>query len=69
MKRIQFYKIFIITLCVFSILAYGLVYYLESNQVFDSIGLGNTAMTAIVISMLPALLISIWWWNFQGDEE
>ncbi|MAF84214.1 MAG: hypothetical protein CL797_08940 [Chromatiales bacterium] len=68
MKKMPFYKIFILTLSVFAILTYVLVLYLESKHVFDSIGVGNTVLTAMVIPMLPALLISIWWWNSQDKE-
>jgi len=63
-----FQKIFILTLIACAIPTYALVWYLESTHVFSDIGMGNTVMTAIVVSMLPALLISIWWWNSQDSE-
>jgi hypothetical protein len=35
---------------------------------FESIGIGNPLITAIIVSIFPALLVSIWWWNRQGEE-
>jgi len=64
MKKMPFYKIFILTLCACAIPTYAIVRYFD----FDSIGIGNLVITAIVVSMLPALLISIWWWNYQDEE-
>ena len=64
MKNMPFYKIYILALCAFAIPTYALVQYLD----FESIGIGNPLITAIVVSMFPALLISIWWWNRQGEE-
>jgi len=72
MKNLPFYKIFLITLSVFTIPTYALVWYLESINAFDGvgigIGMGNTVMLAVVVSMLPALLASIWWWNLQYED-
>jgi len=59
-----FYKIFILALCVFAILTYAIVQYFD----FDSIGVGNQVITAIIVSMLPALLVSILWWNYNDEE-
>jgi hypothetical protein len=64
MKKMPFYKIFFLALCVFSIPTYALVRYLD----FGSIGIGSPLITALVVSMLPALLVSIWWWNYQDEE-
>ena len=68
MKNMPFSKIFMITLCVFTVPTFVLVKYLEETRVIEGIGLGNTVMTGIVVSMLPALLVSIWWWNRQDEE-
>jgi hypothetical protein len=72
MKKMPFYKIFLITLSVFTIPTYVLVWYLESTNAFDGVGIGtgmgNTVMLAVVVSMLPALLASIWWWNRQYED-
>jgi hypothetical protein len=59
-----FYKIYFLTLCTFAIPTYALVEYLD----FESIGIGNPLITAIIVSIFPALLVSIWWWNRQGEE-
>jgi hypothetical protein len=59
-----FYKIFFLALCACAIPTYGLVRYLD----FDSIGIGSPMITAIVVSILPALLVSICWWNYQDEE-
>lgn len=72
MKNLPFYMMFLITLSVFTIPTFALVWYLESNNAFDGVGIGtgmgNTVMLAVVVSMLPALLASIWWWNLQDEE-
>ena len=62
--KMPFYKIFILALCVFAILTYAIVQYFD----FDSIGVGNQVITAIIVSMLPALLVSILWWNYNDEE-
>jgi len=64
MNKMPFYKIYFLALCAFAIPTYALVQYLD----FESIGIGDPAITALVVSMFPALLVSIWWWNRQGDE-
>jgi len=64
MKKMPFYKIFILTLCTLAILTYVLVRYSD----FGNIGIGDPVTIAIVVSILPALLISIWWWNFQDKD-
>jgi hypothetical protein len=68
MKKLPFQKIFLIILSVFSIPTYALVWYLESTNVIEGIGKWNTVMLAVVVSMLPALLASIWWWNLQDED-
>ena len=68
MKKMSFTKIFIITLFACFIPTYAFIRYLEGGNVFDSIGIGNTLITAMIVPMLPALLISIWWWNSQDKE-
>ena len=69
MKKMPFNIIFFITLFSCAVPTFALVWYLESTNVFEGIGIGNTVYTAIVVSMLPALLISIWWWNFQYRDD
>ena len=64
MKTMPFYKMFLVTLCVLAIPTYAVVQYFD----FNSIGIGSPVITAIVVSMLPALLIRIWWWNYQDEE-
>jgi hypothetical protein len=68
MKKMPFQKIFILMFFACTLPTYAFMRYLESTHVFDSIGIGNTVITAIVVSVLPALLISIWWWNHQDRE-
>ena len=69
MKNMSFNKIFILTLFICAIPTYAFIRYLEGTNVSDNIGIGNTTITAIIVSMLPALLISIWWWNAQDEDE
>jgi hypothetical protein len=64
MKKMPFYTIFILILCILAVPTYALLRY--SN--FDGIGVGNLEIAAIVVSILPALLISIWRWNVQDDD-
>jgi len=64
MKKIPFYTIFVLTLCTLAVPTYALVRYSD----FGSIGIGDPVSTAIIVSILPALLISIWWWNFQDKD-
>ncbi len=64
MKKMPFYTIFFLTLCILAVPTYALLRY--SN--FDGIGAGNLEMAAIVVVILPALLISIWRWNVQDND-
>jgi hypothetical protein len=59
-----FYKMFMIALCACAIPTYAVVKYFD----FENIGIGSAVITAIIVSMLPALLISIWWWNYQYED-
>ncbi len=63
-KKMPFYKIYFLALFAFAIPTYALVRYID----FESIGIGSPLITAFVVSMFPALLVSIWWWNRQGEE-
>jgi len=65
MKKMPFYTIFIITLCILTIPTYAVLRYSD----FGGVAVGNLEMTAVVVSILPALLISIWRWNVQYDDE
>ena len=69
MKKLPFNKIFVITLCALAIPTYAFVQYLEDTNVFEGIGIGNTMLTAFVVCLFPALLISIWWWNYQDKDS
>jgi hypothetical protein len=69
MKKMSYAKLFIISLAACAVPTYTLVSYLERTKVFEGIGIGNTLMMSVIVSMLPALLISIWWWNYQHDDE
>jgi len=64
MKNMPFFKIYILALCAFAIPTYALVRYSD----FESIGIGSPFITAMVVSIFPALLVSIWWWNRQDEE-
>ncbi len=52
--------LFIISLGACAVPTYALVSYFERTKVFEGIGIGITLMLSVVVSMLPALLISIW---------
>jgi hypothetical protein len=64
MKKMPFYKMYFLALFAFAVPTYALVSYLD----FSSIGIGSPLITAFVVSMFPALLVSIWWWNYQDEE-
>ncbi len=66
MKKMPFYTIFFLTLIILAIPTYAVLRF--SN--FDGLGgVGNLEMSAIIVCILPALLISIWRWNANQDEE
>jgi len=64
MKKMPFYTIFILVLCILAVPTYALLRY--SN--FDGVDVGSLELAAIVVSILPTLLISIWWWNVQDKD-
>ena len=64
MKNMPFYKIYILALIALATPTYAVVRYAD----FESIGIGSPLLTAFIVSMFPALLVSIWWWNRQGEE-
>jgi heme/copper-type cytochrome/quinol oxidase subunit 4 len=66
MKKMSFITIFMITLVVCSVPMYVFIRYIEGD---DRLGLFNAIMTGTIISLLPSLLISIWWWNVQHQDE
>jgi hypothetical protein len=69
MKKKSYSTLYFISLAACAVPTYVLVSYLERTKVFEGIGIGNTLMLSVVVSMLPALLISIWWWNYQHDDD
>ena len=64
MSKMPFYKIYFLALFAFAIPTYALVRSMD----FESIGIGSPLLTAFIVSMFPALLLSIWWWNRQSEE-
>lgn len=64
MKKMPFYKIYFLALFAFAAPTYALVRYAD----FESIGIGSPLITAFIVSIFPALLVSIWWWNRQAEE-
>ena len=64
MKNMPFYRIYILALIALATPTYAFVRYAD----FESIGIGSPLLTAFIVSMFPALLLSIWWWNRQGEE-
>jgi len=65
MKKTPFYQMYFIALFVFATPTYALVEYAD----LESIGIGSPLLTAFIVSMFPALLVSIWWWNRQEEKE
>ena len=66
MKKMSFITIFMITEVVCSIPMFAFIRYIEGAENY---GLFNAIMTAAIISLLPTLLISIWWWNYQHEDD
>ena len=69
MKKMHFNKLFIISAFICATPTYVLMRYLEGANFFASSGIGNTVLMSVVVSLLPALLISICWWNYQHDDD
>jgi hypothetical protein len=69
MKKMPYATLFIISLVACAVPTYVLVSSFEGAKVFEGVGIGNILMLSVIVSMLPALLISIWWWNYQHDDE
>jgi hypothetical protein len=69
MKKLSFTKIFFITLTACSIPMYGFIKYIAGDHIFPTTGPVNAVATAVIVSMLPALLIGIWWWNLQYQDD
>ncbi len=65
MNKIPFYQKYLLALLVFATPTYALVRYAD----LESIGIGSPLLTAFIVSMFPALLVSIWWWNFQDKDD
>lgn len=68
-KKIPFYLIYFISLAIFAIPTYAFMSYFEDSPFMKSIGATNTGPTAVIVCLFPALLISIWWWNVQDDDD
>ncbi len=48
---------------------YAFIKFIAGDHIFPTTGPVNAVATAVIISMLPALLIGIWWWNLQYQDE
>ena len=69
MKKLPFYLIYFISLGIFAIPTYLFLQYFEDSKFIKGIGIDNFGITAFIVCMFPALLVSIWWWNAQEDDE
>ena len=69
MKKLPFYLIYIISLSLFAVPTYLFLQNYEDSKFIQSIGIGNFGITAVIVCIFPALLISIWWWNAQEQYE
>jgi hypothetical protein len=69
MKKMSYPILFIISLVACAVPTYVLVSYFGTAKVLEGGGAGYILMLSVIVSMLPALLISIWWWNYQHDDD
>jgi len=61
MSKRTFGNQFFFTLAMVFVPVFLIFRYLESTNSIDSFGVWNTAMTALVLSAIPAILICIAW--------
>jgi len=61
MSKRTFGNQFFLTLAVVFVPMFAAFRYLESKQVIDSFGVWNTFLTALVLSIIPAMLICMGW--------
>ncbi len=52
---------FVVTLAVVFVVIFATFRYFESTQVIDSFGVWNTMLTALVLSVIPAIIIYMAW--------
>ena len=52
---------FVVTLAVVFVVIFAAFRYFESTQVVDSFGVWNTMLTALVLSVIPAIIIYMAW--------
>ena len=52
---------FVVTLAVLFVVIFATFRYFESTQVIDSFGVWNTMLTALVLSVIPAIIIYMAW--------
>ena len=61
MSKRTFRNPFVITLAVVFVVIFAAFRYFESTQVIDSFGVWNTMLTALVLSIIPAIIIYMAW--------
>ncbi len=61
MSKQTFANPFLVTLAVVFVLIFAAFRYFESTQVIESFGIWNTVVTALVLSVIPAILIYMAW--------
>ena len=61
MSKRTFGNQFFFTLAIVFVPVFLVFRYLESKNAMDSLGVWNTAMTALILSAIPAILICIAW--------
>jgi hypothetical protein len=61
MNKRTFHNPFFITLAVIFVVIFAAFRYFESRHVIDSFGVWNTMLTALVLSIIPAIIIYMAW--------
>jgi hypothetical protein len=52
---------FLVTLAIVFVVIFATFRYFESTHVIDSFGIWNTMLTALVLSIIPAIIIYMAW--------
>ncbi len=61
MNKQTFRNPFLITLAIVFVVIFTIFRYFESREIIDSFGVRNTMLTALILSVIPAIIIYMAW--------
>ncbi|MBS94982.1 MAG: hypothetical protein CL799_11120 [Chromatiales bacterium] len=61
MNKQTFRNPFLITLAIVFVVIFTIFRYFESREIIDSFGVWNTMLTALILSVIPAIIIYMAW--------